>query len=557
MASPASIALFDQFARGWRGYVLIALVALVSGFMGATRVPVTDIDEARFAQTTRQLIEGDAQAGRNGDPPGMHWLQAASVNTLQPVVEHLNTIWPYRAPSVLGLVLASLATLWAGSALFGPRTGFVAAAIFSVGMLASAEGMLAKPDAMATGFTTLALAALAQLRSGTARPRIVASVFWLALACGVLIKGPLAPLIAGFALLALALWERRIDWMKPLTFWLGPILAIAIALPWLTDIGAYTDAFSAENRQAGMPGSHLLWLPLLIFPATYALPAAVRLGWSAVRAPRNDSDNAPFRLLIAWAAPLFIFFELMPVKLFHFTLPAYPAIALMCAAGLFAMRGKRWRITHPAGLVMFGVFGALIVALMAVVSTFMPGHLADAGLRRAIAAAVIGATTIAAAIAGLMMLRRPTVRAAVLVMCALALSFSLRERLLPEAHRLFISNEAAATLTRARLMPQQDQAFWIVGYEQPSIVFQTRSSVRMVEIGDLAQTPIVAGDGMIVEGRVFDQVQAALGAKGLEFEALDEPARGMAMGRGEYMTLHMGRAREISAAPSAAPPPNP
>ncbi len=581
MAAPASLALFDQFARGWRGYVLIALIALASGFMGATRVPVTDIDEARFAQATRQMIEDDdyvririQDAERNRKPVGIYWLQAASVNVLRPLTDRLNTIWPYRVPSMLGLMLASLATFWAGTVLLGSRAGFVGAAIFSVGMLAGAEGMLAKTDSVMTGFTTLALAALAQLRMGTSRPRLVSLVFWAAIGCGIMIKGPVTPLVATLTLGALVLWERRAAWAKPLAFWPGPLLALAITLPWLIAIGIVTEGrfyadllvrelgpklvAGGDHRHGGLPGYYLLLLPLLIFPATYALPAAARLAWSTVRAPRNDETSAPLRFLIAWAAPIFLFFELMPTKLVHYTLPAYPAIALMCAAGMFAMRGKRWRTTHPAGVVLFGVFGALIVVLMAVVSTLMPGYLADAGLRRAIATALLGAAAIATAITGLIILRRPTARAAVLVLCALVLSFSLRERLLPEARALFVSNEAAAAITRARLMPKEDEAFWIIGYEQPSIIFLTRTWVRIVEIENVAETAFHAGDSMIIEGRVLTQVQTALQARGLEFEALEQPARGMAIGRGEYMTLNIGRLREIASdAPADAQPPRP
>jgi 4-amino-4-deoxy-L-arabinose transferase-like glycosyltransferase len=566
MVSPASPALFDQFARGWRGYVLIALIALTSALMGAARVPVTDIDEARFAQATRQMVESDdyvrirfQDSDRNRKPVGIYWLQAASVNAMQPFVERLNTIWPYRLPSALGLMLASLATLWAGTVLFGARIGFVGAAIFSVGFLAGVEGMLAKTDAMLTGLTAIAFAALAQLRTGTKRPRVVALVFWAAVGCGVLIKGPLTPLATGLTLAALALWERRADWMKPLAFWPGPLLALAISLPWLIAIGIATDGqfyadllkneigpklvSGGDHRHGGIPGYYLLWLPLLIFPATYALPAAARLGWSAIRAPRDDASHSAFRFLLAWAGVIFLIFEILPAKLVHYTLPSYPAIALMCAAGIFAMHGNRWRTVHPAGLVLFGVSGALIVGLMAFISTFMPGYLADAGVRRAIATGLIGALTLGGAIAGLILLRRPTARAAVLVACALILSFSLRERLLPEARTLFVSNEAAATMTRARLMPAANENFWIIGYEQPSIIFLTRTWVRFVETEDLAETPVQAGDGIIIEGRVFAQAQATLRERGLEFEAVDRPARGMAIGRGEYMTLNIGRLR--------------
>ena len=117
MRAPASPTLFDQFARGWRGYALIALIALTASLFGAARVPVMDADEARFAQATRQMIEsGDylrirlQDEPRNKKPIGAHWLQAMSVRAFEPFTGRLNAIWPYRLPSALGVVLAALAT---------------------------------------------------------------------------------------------------------------------------------------------------------------------------------------------------------------------------------------------------------------------------------------------------------------------------------------------------------------------------------------------------------------------------------------------------------------
>lgn len=577
MATPAPSGLFDQFARGWRAYALIGLLALVSGLFGVTRVPVTDIDEARFAQATRQMIETDdyvririQDTERNRKPAGIYWLQAASVNAMAPFVDKLNTIWPYRLPSVFGLVLASLAALWAGSALLGARAGFVGAALFSVGILAGAEGMLAKTDAVMTGFTTLALAALAQLRVGTARPRVIALVFWLAIGCGILIKGPVTPLIAGLTLGALALWERRAAWMRPLAFWPGPALAVLIVLPWVLAIVAATEGrffadliaheigpkiVGGDHSHGGMPGYYLLLLPVLIFPATYALPAALRISWGAIRTPTSNEAQAPYRFLIAWAAPAFGFFELMPAKLLHYTMPTYPAIALLCGAGVLMAR-TRWRTAHPAGVVIFAVSGAVIIAIMAMVSTFMPGTLADAGLRRAIATALIGALTLGVTTACLVFLRHPAARTAALVACALIFSFSLRERLLPEARGLWASNEALAAMTRTRITPRDDQAFWIVGYEQPSIIFLTRTSVRLASSGE-AGSSAIAGDGMVVEGRALEETQQALAERDLAFEPAEDPARAMAIGRGERMALYVGRVREASDETSDVLPPNP
>src|SRR5690606_10834530 len=144
-------------------------------------------------------------------------------------------------PSALGLVLAALATLWAGSALLPQRTAMIGAGLYVTGLLAGLEGMIAKTDSVLVGFTTLAIAALAQLYAGKSRPRLTSLVFWAAIGCGILIKGPITPLVAALTCGALYAWERKAAWMKPLLWWPGPLLAIAITLPWLISINLITE----------------------------------------------------------------------------------------------------------------------------------------------------------------------------------------------------------------------------------------------------------------------------------------------------------------------------
>ncbi len=577
MSRPVSPALFDQFARGWRGYVLIALIALASSLFGAGRVQVMDADEARFAQATRQMVEsGDyvrirlQDEARNKKPIGLHWLQAASVNAMQPLTHRLNVVWPYRLPSALGIVLAALATLWAGQALVTHRAAFFGAGIFAAGMLVGFEGMTAKTDAVLLGFTTLAIAALARLRFAPTRTRVYALVFWLALGCGVMIKGPVTPLVAALTLGALTLWEKRVAWMKPLLWWPGPLLAAAIVAPWSIAISLETNGsffldmifgdiapklVSGQEGHFALPGYHLFLLAFLIFPATYALPAAARLIWETVRAARDDDAHAPMRFLIAWALPVMIFFELAPTKLPHYVLPAYPAFALICGAGLMAMRRRAWRSAHPAGVVMFGVVGLVIVALMAGSATFMPGDFA-ADLRRAISTALVGIGVVAAAVTALIMLRRPAARAGAMIVCALILSFSLRERLLPEARALNVSSEAVAALTRARLTPRADRPLWVVGYNEPSLVFLTRTSIRMTDPAD-AGTHANIGDALMIEGRALQEVSAELALRRLVFTPSEPPVRGLALGRGERVALFVGTLDPApSDEPAAGPPRN-
>lgn len=581
MALPAQTSLFDQFARGWRAYVLVALIALTASLLGAARVPVMDGDEARFVQATRQMVEtGDyvrirlQDEERNRKPVGIHWLQAASVTVFEPLTGRLNTIWPYRLPSALGVMLAALATLWGGTGLVGRQQAVIGAALLGAGMLVSFEGMTAKTDAMLLGLTTLAMATLARLRmlEPTLRPRQakqLSVLFWAALGCGVMIKGPLTPMVVALTLVTLAIWERRAAWMKPLLFWPGPLLALAIVAPWSIAISLDTggrffrDMFGGDifpkittgaEGHFALPGFHTFLLPFLIFPATYALPAAGRVALDALRAPRDDAEQAPIRFLIAWIAPTLLFFELAATKLPHYAAPVYPAITLLCGAGIVAMRGFRWRSAHPAGVVLFAVSGVVLVALMAISATFMPGDFA-ADFRRAVATALIGVGVVAAGFTALMMVRRPEARAVALVLCALALSFSLRERLLPEARTLFVSNEVVAALTRARLTPHEDRPLWSVGYDEPSLVFLTRTSINLAT-SETAGASADIGDAAVVEVRARQALDAELAKRSLAFAPAEPPVRGYAIGRGEPVALFVGQivdAADVSEAADGPP----
>ena len=575
---------------------MIALIAFLSAQFGAGRMQVMDPEEARFAQSTRQMIEtGDYAHIRlqaeepEARPIGVHWLQAAVVNAAQPLTHKLNAPWPYRLPSALGLVLAAVATLWGGAALIGQRNAFFGASLLSVAMLAGFQGMAATADALLLGFTTLALAALARLRppfslaekgpgdEGRTNERVrdefaapdpaspqqlnaphpltpspqgrggrgLSLLFWSALACGVLIKGATAPLVAALTLAALFSWERRAAWMKPLLWWPGPLLFAIVTALSANTLFAFD---SGGVEQFALPGFHLFLLPFLIFPATYALPAAARLGIETVRASRNDADHAAFRFLLCWALPTLIVFEFAPAKLPHLTLPAYPAIALLCGAGLTAMIGRRWRTTHPAGVALFAVAGGVIIAIMSVAATFMPGDFA-ADTRRAVSTALIGVGIVAASFTALIMLRHPAARCGVLIACALALSFSFRERILPEARALNVSSEVATALTRARLTPRDDRPLWVVGYREPSLIFLTRTDIRLadpIRAGGEAQP----GDALVVEGRAMQELAAQLATRGLEFAPAEDPARGLELASFDRVALFAGELQALSAEPA-------
>jgi hypothetical protein len=150
------------------------------------------------------------------------------------------------------------------------------------------------------------------------------------------------------------------------------------------------------------------------------------------------------------------------------------------------------------------------------------------------------------------MLRRPAARCAVLVACALALSFSFRERILPEARALNVSSEIVAALTRARLTPRDNRPLWVVGYREPSLIFITRTDIRLagpIEAGGEAQP----GDAIVIEGRAMQDMATQLATRGLQFTPSEEPVRGLMLANLDRVALFVGELRPISAEPAAAP----
>jgi 4-amino-4-deoxy-L-arabinose transferase-like glycosyltransferase len=258
-------------------------------------------------------------------------------------------------PSFIGAMLAVLATRQIGRlAASGERTAMLAGLMLAACVLLTVEAHIAKTDAALLGATTLAQAMLAQawLYPATVRRRH-AALFWLALGAGILIKGPITPLVTGLTALTLVVSQRRAGWLNTLRPAWGVPLMLAVILPWLVAIGIATHGeffaeavgsdlgsklAGGEETHGGFPGFHLLLLPLLAFPGSlWVLRAAPRV-WVARRDPATC-------FLLAWAIPAWLVFEAVPTKLPHYTLPLYPALFLLAALyGMGPMRDEpRWR----------------------------------------------------------------------------------------------------------------------------------------------------------------------------------------------------------------------
>jgi len=336
-----------------RGFGLLLLLLGLLLLTSQQLLPVIDRDEARFAQASRQMAEtGDIIIIRFQDewrakkPVGIYWLQAASASLFS-----LDNIAAYRLPSLLGF-LASLFLVWHFVRSLwpdAPRSQQMISMLgLASGLLILAEAHLAKTDSVLLAvclFQQFMLWRIWRDRHLADRRPHWAS-FWAAMGIGILIKGPVAPMLAGLTIAGLllsgfALSERKTGWLRHLAFWRGLGVVLIIAGPWALAVSLATDgAFlgiaigedllpklaSGQESHGAPPGSYLVLFWLLVFPASLLLTGLLRLDRSFLA-----SDAGCFCL--AWLVRYWLLSELIPTKLPHYILPVLPALILLSTAG--------------------------------------------------------------------------------------------------------------------------------------------------------------------------------------------------------------------------------
>jgi 4-amino-4-deoxy-L-arabinose transferase-like glycosyltransferase len=517
----------DRFIAGWRGPLLAALVALLAGLPALMLLPPLDRDESRYAQATSQMLEtGDYVDIRFQDDPrwkkpvGIYWMQAAAVAVTSSVENR--DIAPYRIPSILGAMLAAAACAWAGAAMFGQRAGFLAGAMLGASFLLSTEAGIAKTDAMLCGAVTLAMAGLARIylasRAGEVPIRPHKLMFWLGLGLSILIKGPIGLIVVVPAMIALSVWDRDARWLKRLGWgWGLPLVALivgpwAIAITIATDGGFWTEAIGGDlapkitggdEGHGVFPGFYLLIAPLLFFPATLMLPAALSAGWSRRAEPA-------IRFLICWLVPAWLIFELTPTKLPHYNLPTFGALALLAAAAL----------TRPVGKLSRQVGAGLTIAVGALLAVGSVWLLTEYGRSTAQtwATMTIVFAILASLIGAFLMLHRAAMTAVIASIALGVLAHGALAGTLRQLRPLSVAPQLEKVLLNANLHPRQGRVgpIAVTGFHEPSLVFLTGRDTELTDAAGAARA-LAEGRPVIVEARdadAFREAAADLGVAG-------------------------------------------
>jgi 4-amino-4-deoxy-L-arabinose transferase-like glycosyltransferase len=540
--------------------IVLVVLCLIMFLPGIATIPPLDRDESRFTQATKQMIEtGDfieirfQDDARNKKPIGIYWAQAVTAGWLSG--EPYNSIWAYRVPSLIGGILAVLFTFGAGRRLFDDEVALIGAGLLASSLLVIGEAHIAKTDAVLLACVTGAQLLIAQFflaaRQGAPQPLTrYSALLGLAIGLGVLVKGPMILFFVGLTVLALSLWEGRWSWigsMRPL-FGLG--IVILINVPWLVAIGLVTKgdyflealgqdflgkAVASQETHWGPPGYYLATMLVGFWPGWLFLAPGLVYAVARMR-------EGAVRFLIAWIVPAWLILELVPTKLPHYTLPLYPALAILCGAAVIAgVRESRGFIDNLPVKIGAVLWLMVTIALAGALLFYVPGAYGAGGgiFFWLLAVPIVGA----AGIAVLFLLRGEGENASAAAVAAGALFAAIAlAAVLPRLDQLMVSRKAADLVARSGAAPS---AVVVVGFHEPSLVFQIGTKITLAtnpsDAADfLTKTPNAVA---LIEQKADQEFQQQLTQQNFVAEPIGS-VKGINYSRGTPVTLTLYRLRK-------------
>ncbi len=322
-----------------RPYLLILATVVLLRLVTLNVPDLFDTTEGRYATTSQLMLERNdwvtpwiifkgIEKPYLGKPPLHFWLINTSFELFG-----LNN-FAARLPGVFSAAAIALTLYFLVTPLLGRRAALASVLIFSTSLLSFILSGVCLVDVTLTVGITMAVAGFALAD----RSRLAGYLCFVGLALGVLVKGPVAVVFFGMAVgpwVALRWWFTRTlpAPMKALPWVTGPLLFLAIAIPWYLfaesrnpgfleyfiwteNIGRFTKADYGDeygNGHVQLRGAAWVMLFPSLVPWSLALLGTLweqrrRLSWSGL----IDSLKRDEWLLLGltWAAscPVLLFF---------------------------------------------------------------------------------------------------------------------------------------------------------------------------------------------------------------------------------------------------------
>ncbi|MEP3275385.1 MAG: glycosyltransferase family 39 protein [Stappiaceae bacterium] len=524
--------------------IVLALLLFLPGFF---TVPPLDRDEPRFAQASKQMLEsGDyvdirfQEEPRHKKPVGIYWLQSGFAKLTG--LDAGSPIWVYRLPSLIGAILAILATFWCARAFTGPPEALIVACFVGATIILGVEARLAKTDAFLLATVVFAQGALVRIwqRDKVKRPVGLALIFWAAFAAGILIKGPVGPMVLALTIGALCIFTRKVGWVARLMPVSGLLLSVVLVMPWFVAITIATDgAFFEEavfkdllgkvgqgqESHGAPPLTHLAAMIGTFWPLSAFAILAAPIAFRRRREPA-------FLFLLAWALPSWVVFELVATKLPHYTMPIMPAIALLVVLA-FSGSFKSWRFGRAIAAVLM-----LLVPLgLLVVSIGAPLYFDDPVSFIAVSLCLIGAVFAFISAKRLYLALEPLKAFVPAIIAVLFCYGGIWGGAFPALSTIWISPRLAAAIDENSACV--NPAIKSAGFHEPSFVFLTRTDTSFDNPGRIAEWLSMPGCRIaVVDAKQLHDFTAFFDEKGMK-PAEIALVQGLNINGGKELALHV------------------
>lgn len=553
-----------------RPYALLALLGLLLWLPGIMSLPPLDRDESRFAQASRQMVEsGDlvdirfGQVPRYKKPAGIYWLQASATEIADafPGVDD-HHIWTYRLPSLLGAIAAAWGTLWCALALTGAETALLAGLLMLGTVLLTGEASIATTDAALLAAVVAMQGVLmrvwraARVADAPQPSTRLVMAGWAAMAAGILIKGPVAPVVALLTVAGLLVWDRQWKdggwrWLAGLKPLRGLALTVLMVAPWLVAIaiqshGAFFQQslgndFAAkiaggQESHGALPGYFLLLSAVTFWPTILLVAPAL------VMAFQRRADPM-IRFLLAWAAGWWLLVEIVPTKLPHYVLEAYPPLAILAALlianPLTPSLGRT--IARWIGGVQYVIGAALLTA-----APILLARLYGAGASWQVLALAGAGGTVALTGLVLFAMRRQGLAAAAGLVALFILVPALTAQVAPGLSQIWVSHRLAPLVEQ--LTRPGDPPPAIAGFQEPSLVFALGKDVVLTDGRGAAEAASARGGLALIEARARGPFLARLAELQNDAQA-EASVSGFNYSRGKRVDVTIYRVGHLRTAP--------
>ncbi|MBJ57555.1 MAG: hypothetical protein CMP24_04885 [Rickettsiales bacterium] len=370
----------------------LLIVLFISIFSTIATLPVLDRDEARFVQSSRQMIETNNYTNikfqeeyRSKKPIGIYWMQSFFVKNTSEVLKIDNKsnkinndhIWKYRMISALSSLASIIILFYLTNKLISRDIALLASLSLAASFLFVTEAHIAKTDSVLLTCSILVMLTMAGYYFRFFDKKNVFSFFmlWLSLAMSILIKGPILLIMCVVSSVFIIVLKKDINWLKNTSPLRGFILLLTIILPTfylLISTGQenfiqesiindfFNKIISVQEKHSAFLGAHSLSTWLLFFPMSiFLIPTFLFV--------KKSFSNKKVFFFSSWILPNLLILELIPTKLPHYTLPLYPALSILVAMMLFNEKNIERILKNKVSLLGYLFFliitSALIIAL--------------------------------------------------------------------------------------------------------------------------------------------------------------------------------------------------